>query len=135
MTEEERETINHMKTRQRGGGGVSALSLSESGSFKWIRSRGKPLAIDDSGRFVAWVLTHFSPILFIANQKKVKPELLLRSFLKVHAFILPDMRLNKLRPKSGSGEGGGGGSFETRKISPTNLSSSSDVHPAEAPPS
>lgn len=34
MTEEERETINHMKTRQSGGGGVSVLSLSESGSFK-----------------------------------------------------------------------------------------------------
>lgn len=79
MTEEEQETINHMKTRQSGGGGASVLSLSESGSFKWIRSGRKnrrTLTIDDSGRFVTWVLTHFSTKLFIANKKKVKPQLL-----------------------------------------------------------
>lgn len=77
MTEEEQETINHMKTS--GGGGASVLSLSESGSFKWIRSGRKnrrTLTIDDSGRFVTWVLTHFPSKLFIANKKKVKPQLL-----------------------------------------------------------
>lgn len=102
------------------------------GVLKWIRSGRKnrrTLTIDDSGRFVTWVLTHFPSKLFIANKKKVKPQLLLRLFPKLHAFILLDMRLNKLRLKSG------GGIFETGKIFPTNLSSSSDVHLAEAPPS
>lgn len=108
MRQEEQETIKHRKSRG-SGGGVSVLSHGEPGSFKWIRSGRKNRrthTIDDSGRFVTRVLTHFPAKLFMGN-KKVKPQLLLRLFPKLHAFILPEMRLNRLRLKSGRGWGGG----------------------------
>lgn len=59
-----------MKTRERGEV-VSVLPLSESGSLKWItsgRKNRRTLTIDDSGRFVTWVLTHFPSKLFIGNE-------------------------------------------------------------------
>lgn len=61
MTQEEQETINQKQTREKWRKG-QCVSLSESGSLKWIRNGRKNrrrLTIDDSGRFVPRVLTYF----------------------------------------------------------------------------
>lgn len=53
------------------GEGVSVLSLSESGSLKWIRSgrkSGGTLTVEDSGRFVTWALTYFHAKSFRDNK-------------------------------------------------------------------
>lgn len=123
VTQGEQETVNNIKSWRKKGWRVSLFFLSKWESFKWIRPGRKnrrAFTINNSDRSAAPVLMCLCCKLFIGN-KEVRPWLLSRSLLKLHAFILPDMRLNRPKLKSRGVLG----------VYPTNLGSSTNIHPAE----